>query len=171
MLRGILDRIVLVAGIAAAACIPGYIAQYRQHLAGRLEQVLQDLALFQQIADRYHRGSLQALIEHHLASPDPTFHDEGAAIQAMLDTAQRLHASLQALNADLWHQLQYLALHADPQIARATWELYVPAFTLTAETAVFSLAVGVAVWLVFLLAWQLCAMLLLRRRPVSAASL
>jgi hypothetical protein len=168
MLRGILDRIVLVAGIVIAACIPGFIAQYRQHLAGRLEQVLQDIALFQQIADRYHGGSLRALIEHHLASTDPTFHDEGAAIQAMVDTAQYLHASLQALSTDLWHQLYYLALHADPQIMRATWELYVPAFALTMETAVFSLIVGLSIWLIFLAVWHLFARLFRPRHPVPA---
>lgn len=167
MLRGIFDRIVLVAAIVAAACIPSFIAQYRQHLAGRLQQVLQDLSLFQQIADRYHHGSLQALIAHHLASPNPTFHDEGAAIEAMLQTAQHLRASLQALNADLLHQLQYLMQHADPQMARATWDIYVPSFTLNAESALFAIAVGLAIWLAFLAIWQLFALPLRRRRPLN----
>ena len=166
MLRCILDRIVLVAAIVAAACIPSFIAQYRQHLAGRLQQVLQDLSLFQQIADRYHHGNLQALIAHHLASPDPTFHDEGAAIQAMLQTAERLRTSLQALNADLLHQLQYLMQHADPQIAQATWDIYVPSFSLNAESAVFAIVVGLAIWLVFLAVWQLFALLLRPRKPL-----
>lgn len=160
MLRGLFDRIVLVAAIVAAACVPSFIAQYRQHLAGRLEQALQDLALFQQIADRYHNGSLQALIQHHLASPDPTFHDEGLAIQTMLETVQRLSASLEALNTDLLQQTRYLAQHVDPQIAQATWDLYVPSFTLTLESALFAIAVGLVIWLAFLALWFLLAGLL-----------
>lgn len=164
MLRGILDRIVLVVAILAAACVPSFIAQYRQQLDGRLHQVLQDLTLFQQIADRFHHGSLQALIEHHLASPDPSFHDEGIAIQTMLQTATQLQASLQALNADLLHQLQYLAQRADPQIVHATWAIYVPSFTLNAESMLFAIAVGLGVWLVFLAIWQLFALLLPRRK-------
>jgi hypothetical protein len=165
MLRGLFDRIVLVAAIAAAACVPGYIAQYRQYLAGRLEQVTQDLALFQQIADHYHHGSLQALIAHHFASPDPSFHAEGVAIQTMLEASERLRAGLQALNADMLHQLQYLALHGDPQIAHAVWNLYVPSFTLSGESALFGIAAGLIVWLAFLALWQLVTYTLRLLRP------
>jgi hypothetical protein len=97
-IRGILDRIILVAGVVAAGCIPSFIAQYRQRVGGRLDQVLQDIAPFQAIADQFHHGSLAELIQHHLASVDTTFHDEGAALQAMVDSAEKLRQALQALN-------------------------------------------------------------------------
>lgn len=167
MLRGILDRIVLVVAIVAAACVPSFIAQYHQHLAGRLEQVLLDLALFQEIADRFHHGSLQALIDHHIASPDPTFHAEGAAIQTMLNTAEHLQKSMQALDTDLLHQLQFLARHMDTQIAHATWDLYVPSFTLNMESALFSIVVGLSIWLAFLAIWHLLANLFRPRKRAS----
>jgi hypothetical protein len=56
--RDILDRIVLLAAVVAAGCIPSFIVQYRQRAGGRLDQVLADLAPFQEIADRNHGGSL-----------------------------------------------------------------------------------------------------------------
>jgi hypothetical protein len=154
-LRGILDRIILVIGVVAAGCIPSFIAQYRQRVGGRLDQVLQDLAPFQEIANQFHHGSLQELIQHHLASADSTFHDEGAALQAMVDSAEQLRQALQALNTDLYHQLVYLLTKADPLIARATWEIFSPSFNLTAESVVFAVIVGVAIWLVFLAVWML----------------
>lgn len=154
-IRGILDRIILVIGVVAAGCIPSFIAQYRQRVGGRLDQVLQDLAPFQAIADQFHHGSLQELIQHHLASVDSTFHDEGTALQAMVDSAEQLRQALQALNTDLFHQLVYLLAKADPLIARATWEIFSPSFNLTAESVVFALIVGVAIWLVFLAVWIL----------------
>lgn len=101
LIRGLLDRIILVASIIAAGCLPSFIAQYRQRLGGRLNQVRADLSLFQEIANRHHGGSLDKLIEIHLASPDKTFHDEGIAIQSMVDTAQRLQQAMNALNTDL----------------------------------------------------------------------
>jgi hypothetical protein len=156
-LRGLLDRIILVASIIAAGCIPSFIAQYRQRLGGRLDQVLRDLAPFQEIANRYFGGSTQALVKHHLDSADATFHQEGAAIQAMLDSAARLRAGVEALNTDLLHQLAYLSTQLDPGIARATWEVYAPSFTLTAESVAFSAILGLAIWLVFLAAWLGCA--------------
>jgi Protein of unknown function (DUF2937) len=158
-IRGILDRIILVIGVVAAGCIPSFIAQYRQRVGGRLDQVLQDLAPFQEIANQFHHDSLQELIQHHLASVDSTFHDEGAALQAMVDSAKQLRQVLQALNTDLLHQLVYLLTKADPLIARATWEIFSPSFNLTAESVVFALVIGVAIWLVFMAIWMIFARL------------
>lgn len=158
-IRGILDRIILVMGVIAAGCIPSFIAQYRQRVGGRLDQVLQDMAPFQAIADQLHRGSLQELIRYHLASVDPTFHNEGAALQGMVNSVEQLRQALQALNTDLFHQLVYMLTEADPLIARATWEIFSPSFNLTAESVVFAAAVGVAIWLAFLAVWSLLAFL------------
>lgn len=153
-IRGILDRIILVIGVVAAGCIPSFIAQYRQRVGGRLDQVLQDIAPFQAIANQFHHGSLQELIKYHLASADPTFHDEGAALQGMVEAAERLRQALQALDTDLFHQLVYMITGTDPLIARATWEIFSPSFNLTPESVVFALVIGFAIWLVFLAAWM-----------------
>ena len=154
-IRGILDRIILVIGVVAAGCIPSFIAQYRQRVGGRLDQVLQDIAPFQAIANQFHHGSLQELIKYHLASADQTFHDEGAALQGMVDSAAQLRQTLLALNTDLFHQLVYMLTRTDPLIARATWKIFSPAFNLTPESVVFAIIVGVAIWLVFLAVWML----------------
>ncbi len=159
IIRGILDRVILVVGVVAAGCIPSFIAQYRQRVGGRLDQVLQDIAPFQEIANQFHHGSLRELIQHHLISVDPTFHDEGAALQAMVDSAEQLRQALQALNTDLYHQMVYLLTKPDPLIARATWEIFSPSFNLTVESVVFALVVGVGIWLVFLAVWMLFARL------------
>jgi hypothetical protein len=153
--RGILDRIILVIGVVAAGCIPSFIAQYRQRVGGQLDQVLQDMAPFQVIANQFHHGSLQELIHYHLASTDQTFHDEGAALQGMVDSGEQLRQVLLALNTDLFHQLIYMLTKADPLIARSTWEIFSPAFNLTPQSVVFAIVVGVAIWLVFLAVWIL----------------
>jgi len=160
LIRGIFDRIVLVMGIVVAGCIPSFISQCRQRLGGRLDQVLQDIEPFQQIANQYHHGSLKELIQHHLNSPDTTFHDEGAALHAMVASAEQLRRALQALNTDLFHQLSYLLTGGlDPNIARAAWEIYSPSFNLTVESVVFGSVVGVLIWLLFLLIWYIFARL------------
>lgn len=157
-IRGIFDRIVLVAGTVAAGCIPSFIAQYRQRVGGRLDQVLKDIEPFQQIANQYHHGSLKELIQHHLNSPDTTFRDEGAALQAMVSSAEQLRRALQALNTDLFHQISYLLTGGmDPRIAQSTWEIYSPSFNLTVESIVFASIVGILIWLVFLSVWYVFA--------------
>ena len=165
MLRGIIDRIVLVFAILAAACVPSFIAQYRQRLGGRLDQATQDLALFQEIANRNHGGDLQKLIQHHLKSSDMTFRDEGVAIQKMVDTVAYLRESLQALSTNLWGQLQHLVTRGDADLAKATWDAFVPAMSLTGESLLFAFAVGVAIWLLFLAAWMAIAAIISMRGP------
>lgn len=153
LIRGLLDRIILIGAIFAAACLPSFIVQYRQRLGGRLDQVLRDLQPFQEIANRNHGGDMKKLIQHHLASTDRTFRDEGSAIQAMVDAAARLKASVQALNADLMHQVGYLATNLDTDVAAATWSTFVPGFSFTPEYALFAITVGLAIWALFIVAW------------------
>ena len=153
LLGGLLDRLLLLAGVIAGGCIPSFIVQYRQRLGGRLDQVTRDLAPFQEIANRLHGGNLDALVKHHLASPDTTFYAEGAAIQKMIDAARSLRAAAEALNADVWHQLAYLLRDGDPDLAQATWSAYAPAFVLTADSIALALLVGMSLWALFVACW------------------
>jgi hypothetical protein len=164
VVRGLLDRIVLVAAILGFGCVPSFIAQYRQRVGGRLDQVLADLSPFEQIARRDFGGSLPALIQHHVASTDATFRNEGGAIRQMVDAAARLRDAMQALDTDLFGQAWWLARHCDPQILQATWSAWQPAFALSIEGLTLALVAGVVAWLVFLVIWHGLARGL-RRRP------
>jgi hypothetical protein len=157
LLRGLLDRAVLVAGVFAGGMVPGYLAQYRQRVGGALGQVLKDLAPFQEIADRFHGGSLAKLIQHHNASTDTTFRAEGAAIQAMVDSAASLQATLAALSTDVFHQAWYLLNHADLDMARATWAAFQPSVGLSADSLLMAGAFGLSVWVLFMALWWLVA--------------
>jgi hypothetical protein len=170
LLGGLLDRVVLVAGTVVGGCLPGFAAQYRQRVGGRLDQVEIDLQPFREIADRFHGGSLDALIQHHLQSPDRTFHAEGQAIQAMVSSEANLRSMFEALHGSVFEQLVYLATHGDRGIANATWESFIPAFNLETSSIVIAVAVGLLVWLLFIGLWRGAGMLLSsppRRRPIS----
>lgn len=153
MLRGLLDRLVLIAGTIAGGCIPGFIQQYRQRVGGRLDQVQADLAPFQEIARRFHDGDMDKLVRHHLASTDPSFHAEGQALQSMMDALTRLQAMVEGLSGSVWQQVGYLLRHYDGEIGAATWRDHVPTFSLDAGSIVIALTVGVVCWLVFHLLW------------------
>src|SRR5262245_20335740 len=113
-LRGLFDRVLLVTAVVAGGLVPGFIAQYRQRLGGRLDQAQLDLEPWRKIADQFHHGDLQALIQYHLKSTDPTFHAEGAAIRALVDSVHQLQSAVAALQGSLFQQAGYLALNADP---------------------------------------------------------
>lgn len=155
ILRGLFDRIVLLAAFLVAGCVPAFITQYRQRLGGALDQVTKDLAPFREIARQMHGGKIEKLIEHHQFSPDATFQAEGNAIQAMVRSLDRLRGAMEALETDLIHQVLALIKRGDPQIAKATWAAYEPAMSFSAEGLLFAGGVAVSVWLVFILGWLL----------------
>jgi len=168
IIRNLLDRIVLVAGVLAGGTAPSFVAQYRQRVSGHLDQVLQDLAPFQEIANRFHSGSLDALVQHHLLSSDQTFYAEGNAIRAMIDSAERLRVALEGLSGDLFHQLWFLVRNQEPELLQATWTYYQPAFAFSVESLILAVVVGVAIWLLFLGIWSACAWILLWPRRIPS---
>ena len=156
-LRGLFDRLLLIAAAIAGGLIPGYIAQYRQRLGGRLDQARLDLAPWQHIADQYHHGDLAQLIQYHLASRDLTFHDEGSVIQALVQTVQRLQLAVDALQTTLLRQIAYLSTHTDPELARATYHDWVPTFALSLEGLLFAVLFALLIWLLFHALWRVIA--------------
>lgn len=156
-LRGLLDRLLLVGAIVAGGLVPGFIAQYRQRLGGRLDQARLDLEPWQKIAERFHHGNLEELIRYHLSSRDPTFHAEGTVIRSLVETVQQLQSAVNALHGSLFQQARYLAGHADAGLMRATFSDWVPTFALSAEGILFAVSFAVALWLLFQGVWWLIA--------------
>ena len=131
--RGLLDRLLLVCAFVAGGLVPGFIAQYRQRLGGRLDQARLDLAPWQRLADQNYQGDIERLIRYHLESSDPTFHAEGGIIRALVTTVQQLQSAVDALHGSLFHQAAYLTVHGDPALAAATLHDWVPTFALSGE--------------------------------------
>ena len=142
MLRSLIYIAVFAAGTFVGGIFPSYSFQYQQTLDAQLHQVASDLALFQEIADRYHNGDLGALIRYHLDSEDPTFHDEGIAIGSMVDDRKRLAEASAAFELSFYEQVVYLYLNGDPELERATWDTYTPALVATEQALLFSVSIG-----------------------------
>jgi Protein of unknown function (DUF2937) len=155
ILRGLLDRVFLVCAVVAGGLVPGFIAQYRQRLGGRLDQALLDLAPWQKLANQFFQGDLGKLIQYHLDSSDPKFRAEGAVIRSLVESAHQLQQAAAAMHGNLFQQLAYLLLHADPSLAHATFGDWVPTFALSTEGVLFALAFAVMIWLVFHAVWWL----------------
>jgi hypothetical protein len=155
LLRGVLDRVLLICAVVAGGLVPGFIAQYRQRLGGRLDQARLDLEPWQKLADQFYQGDIGKLIQYHLSSSDPKFYAEGGVIRSLVASVQQLQSAVDALHGNLYQQTAWLALHADPGLARATLADWVPTFALSSEGIVFALAFALTVWLLFHALWGL----------------
>ena len=156
-LRGLLERLLLVCAAVGGGLMPGFIDQYRQRLGGRLDQARVDLQPWQSLADRFYHGDIDQLIQDHLTSSDPKFQAEGVIIRSLVATVQQLQSAVDALHGSLFHQVAYLALHANPGLTRATLADWVPTFSLSADGLLLALACAVAAWAVFHAVWRLLA--------------
>ncbi len=154
MVRGVLDRLVLIGGVLVGGCVPGYITQYQQRVGGRLDQVKTDLTPFADIARRFHGGDMNALVAHYIASPDQSFHATGQAVQGMIDSLARLQAMVNGLTGSVWHQMGYLTQHFDREIGAATWQSYLPSFNLDPASLMVAAGFGIACWLIFMALWS-----------------
>ncbi len=167
MMRWFIYVLMFGLGVVIGGAFPGYAIQYQQRLYAQFEQLTTDLEPFQRIADRYHGGSLPALVEHHLQSSDPTFHDEGVAIQAMLLNHERLAEATSGFAASPVEQAYYLYTHLDADLARATWEAYRPMVVTTPAALAFALSVGLAFCIATVVAWRLARSALRAQTPAS----
>jgi hypothetical protein len=165
MIRGIIYIIVFLTGFFAGGLFPSFSAQYHQRLQAQYDQVSIDLAPFQNIADRFHGGSLDALIQHHLLSTDPTFHAEGEAIQLMINSKAQLAESKAAAEAPYIDQARYFYKHMDENIAQATWKSFTPAVITTEHAVTFSLTIAT---LSIIVLWAILALLSLAMRRIRA---
>lgn len=142
MIRNLSIKLLFGLGFLGGSQLPKFIGDYRQYLSGQLDQANTDLALFQAIADRFHGGSLTALIQRHLNSTDPTFIAEGAAIQELADQVTRLTESITGLQGNLPQQIASLIRYADPDTATASWALFQPGLVFTPEALLCALITG-----------------------------
>ncbi|MDH3637475.1 MAG: DUF2937 family protein [Gammaproteobacteria bacterium] len=165
MIRFVVYSVVFGLGVLIGGGFPGYTIQYQQRLYAQFDQVTTDLKPFREIADRYHDGSLQALVNHHLKSRDPTFHDEGIAIQAMLLNQERLAQATSALASSPLEQVYYLYNNIDYDLAKTTWEAYTPMVVTTPEALTFAVSVGLILCAATFLLWRLARSL--AGRPVG----
>jgi Protein of unknown function (DUF2937) len=167
VIRGIIYILVFVTGFFTGGLFPSFSAQYHQRLQAQYDQVTIDLAPFQKISDRFHAGSLDALVQHHLNSTDPTFHAEGEAIQMMIDSQLRLAESKATVDAPYVDQAWYFYRRMDQDVARATWDSFTPALITTENAVTFSLTIATVAILILWAVWSAVGLIIRGARTTS----
>jgi hypothetical protein len=118
----------MLASAAAALLVgiqvPNFVDQYAKRLDAHFIEVQTNLKPFQDIADQFHAGSIEALIRKHEQSDDLTFRAEGAAIEKMYRRFQHFVLEKREMEAPLPQQVAFIVMRADPDLVEETRTSY-----------------------------------------------
>lgn len=129
MFANYLRLVVFAFGLLAGVQLPGFVDQYAKRVSAHQIEVARNFSGFQETANRYFGGSVEALIAHHSASADQAFNDEARSIRAMYERLTILTAELAAMRGPLIKQIIHVVFRANAEIldeTRAAYSYTVP---------------------------------------------
>ena len=140
-------RLALAIGIVCALLgtqAPEYAQQYRQRLAGAIDELTRVVAAFD--AEASNQGLAPAdAIARLKGNADPLARERGADIESDAIRLDRLKASLEAFKtAGPWRRLTALAEDFDPATARSAWADFEPAVPTSLEA--FAVGLIAMIW-------------------------
>src|SRR5687768_15679810 len=85
--------------------VPNFVDQYEKRLDAHFIEAANNLKGFQEIADQYFAGSIEALIAKHESSEDSIFRDEAKPIRNIYQRYVRFKSEKVALETTLPHKV------------------------------------------------------------------
>jgi hypothetical protein len=128
---------------------PNFVEQYEARVDAHWLEVNENLKGFQAIADRFHGGDLMALIRHHKASPDSTFHGEAGPLERMVARRERFGKEREALKRGFPGKALHILVFGDRETTRETYAAYSPRLRLDRLAIGTGLTAALAACLVF----------------------
>ena len=165
MFRSYLRLLLFTLGLLVGLQVPGLVNDYRQRVEAHRLEAQHALSGFQQTADRFFNGDVQALLRHYRESPDPVFNSDAGSIDHLLTRNRLLEQEWQALQGNWLSQAWHVLVQPDPELRRETLAGYSYQVLLVPEAIGWGLAIGfLLAFLVESLLVLIGALLLGRRR-------
>jgi Protein of unknown function (DUF2937) len=141
MIADYLRLIVFAAGLLVGVQVPGVVDQYAKRVNAHQIEAARNFAGFQETANRYFGGNVEALIAHHTASADQAFRDEARSIRDLFERLSVLTAEQAAMRKSLIQQIVHVVFRPNREILDETWSEY----TYTVPLKLPAVACGVTV--------------------------
>lgn len=121
---------------------PGFLDQYAKRIDAHLIEARINFYGFETIAQELHGGSVEALIEHHRKSIDPTFNREADVIEGIYKRVLMLERENKALAGNLFQDALHLMFKANRDLVKETSSKFTPQLTLNIESMSFAAIFG-----------------------------
>ncbi|HEY0289137.1 MAG TPA: DUF2937 family protein [Pseudomonas sp.] len=140
MLRSYLRLVLFTAGLLFGVQVPGFIADYSKRVEAHLIEAQQGMKGYNETAQRFFNGDVQALIQHYRSSDDPVFRSDADSVSKLMTRAQLLDREWLALQGPWYAKALHVFTAADPDIRKETWNGYSWQVLLTPEVIGWGLA-------------------------------
>ena len=140
MLLSYLRLVLFAAGLLIGVQVPGFINDYAKRVEAHLIEAQTGLSGFQGTANQFFKGDMQALVNHYRASEDPIFRSDADGLSAMLTRQLALDKQFQAMQGPWYIRVLQVALAADPDIRKETWNGYSYQILLTPEAMIWGMS-------------------------------
>jgi hypothetical protein len=142
MIANYVRLVVFALGLLVGIQVPGFVDQYAKRVSAHQIEVARNFRGFQETADRYFGGNVEALIAHHITSADEPFKDEARSIREMYQRLTVLTAELAALRGPLIQQIVHVVLRPNKEILDETWSEYTYTVPLNPAAVVCGVSIG-----------------------------
>ncbi|MCO7564650.1 DUF2937 family protein [Pseudomonas sp. S 311-6] len=148
MFRSYLRLLLFTFGLLAGIQVPGLIEAYSQRVEAHLFESRQALSGFEETAQRFFNGDLQALVRHYRSSDDPVFNSDANSIESLLLRNRLLEREWQALQGPWVSRTWHVLVQPDPQLREETLKGYSYQILLVPEAIGWGLGAGFVLALV-----------------------
>ncbi|MBA1320705.1 DUF2937 family protein [Pseudomonas plecoglossicida] len=142
MFRSYLRLLLFTCGLLVGIQVPGLVKDYGQRVEARVLESREALSGFQETAQRFFKGDLQALLQHYRTSEDPVFISDANSIESLLVRNQLLENEWQAMQGSWLSQSWHVLAQADPQLREETLNSYSYQILLVPEAIGWGLSAG-----------------------------
>ena len=97
MLLSYLRLVLFAAGLLVGVQVPGFINDYAKRVEAHLIEAQAGLSGFQNTANQFFKGDMQALVAHYRASEDPIFRSDADSLGNLLTRQVALDKQFQAM--------------------------------------------------------------------------
>jgi hypothetical protein len=140
MLLSYLRLVLFAAGLLIGVQVPGFISDYAKRIEAHLIEAQAGLSGFQGTANQFFKGDMQVLVAHYRASDDPIFRSDADSLSNMLTRQLALDKQFQAMQGPWYIRFLQVALAADPDIRKETWNGYSYQILLTPEAMIWGMS-------------------------------
>ncbi|KAA0996564.1 DUF2937 family protein [Pseudomonas sp. ANT_J12] len=140
MLLSYLRLVLFAAGLLIGVQVPGFISDYAKRIEAHLIEAQTGLSGFQGTANEFFKGDMQALVAHYRASEDPIFRSDADSLSNLLTRQVALDKQHMAMQGPWYIRFLQVALAADPDIRKETWNGYSYQILLTPEAMIWGMS-------------------------------